>query len=243
MGRKLYRVPLDFDAPIGKVWQGYITPPEFQFPKCGDCDGEGYGPEARAIANTFYAHMIPGGWDGPGSDGRKRAEALAWADKLGQAEVDNLITKGRLRVWRDGKWRKEKRTADDVNELQRRGGLDTHDAVNRWILVEFRCKKLAITIECPTCGGQGDIATDEQRAAAEAWTWTEPPTGDGYQLWETTSEGSPSGPVFDTLEALCEWAADNATTFASARATAAEWRAMLDKDFVFHDAGNGQVFI
>ena len=33
----------------------------------------------------------------------------------------------------------------------------------------------------------------------------EPPKGDGYQLWETTSEGSPASPVFETLDKLCEW--------------------------------------
>lgn len=91
MGRELRRVPLDFDAPIGKVWEGYITPPEFQFPKCADYDGEGYGPEARAIASTFYAHMIPGGWDGPGSGGRKRADALSWNDKLAVTNVGRFI--------------------------------------------------------------------------------------------------------------------------------------------------------
>lgn len=31
-----------------------------------------------------------------------------------------------------------------------------------------------------------------------------PPKGDGYQLWETTSEGKPMSPVFATLDELCE---------------------------------------
>ena len=33
----------------------------------------------------------------------------------------------------------------------------------------------------------------------------EPPTGDGYQLWETVSEGSPVSPVFVTPEHLAQW--------------------------------------
>lgn len=33
----------------------------------------------------------------------------------------------------------------------------------------------------------------------------EPPKGEGYQLWEDTSEGSPMSPVFETPEALADW--------------------------------------
>lgn len=47
--------------------------------------------------------------------------------------------------------------------------------------------------------------------------------GDGWQLWETTSEGSPQSPVFATADELAEWAAHNATVFASVTATKAEW--------------------
>ena len=51
-------------------------------------------------------------------------------------------------------------------------------------------------------------------------------------------------PVFATLEELCAWAADNATTFASFRATAEEWREMLDGGIVHHrDAEKGHVYL
>ena len=69
-----------------------------------------------------------------------------------------------------------------------------------------------------------------------------PPTGDGYQLWETTTEGSPKSPVFATLDELCEWCTDNATTFADNKITKERWRAMLDADFVFHQDGDA-IFI
>jgi hypothetical protein len=45
-------------------------------------------------------------------------------------------------------------------------------------------------------------------------------------------------PVFATLEELCEWCADNATTFGSSRATKEEWMQMLDSKFVYHQEGN-----
>lgn len=69
-----------------------------------------------------------------------------------------------------------------------------------------------------------------------------PPPGAGYQMWETTSEGSPQSPVFKTLDALCEWCAENATTFGDWTASAAEWRAMFENGLVYHQEGCG-VFI
>jgi hypothetical protein len=66
----------------------------------------------------------------------------------------------------------------------------------------------------------------------------EPPKGDGYQLWETTSEGSPVSPVFKTLDELCEWCERYATTFARFKATKEQWKQMLSDDFVFHKEDN-----
>lgn len=70
----------------------------------------------------------------------------------------------------------------------------------------------------------------------------EPPEGEGFQLWETTSEGSPVSPVFKTLDELCEWCEDNATTFGPYKATKEQWKSMLDDNFVCHIEGNA-IFI
>lgn len=70
----------------------------------------------------------------------------------------------------------------------------------------------------------------------------EPPEGEGYQLWETTSEGSPVSPVFESLERLCEWCEKNATTFGNLTATKGEWMKMLDDGFVCAKLGNA-IFI
>ena len=51
----------------------------------------------------------------------------------------------------------------------------------------------------------------------------DPPSGDGYQLWETTSEGSPISPVFETLEELAKWCEDGATIFGSEKLSYDEW--------------------
>jgi hypothetical protein len=66
----------------------------------------------------------------------------------------------------------------------------------------------------------------------------DPPTGDGFQLWETTSEGSPQSPVFKTIDELCAWCESNATTFGSFKASKEKWKEMLSKDFVHHQEGN-----
>ena len=60
------------------------------------------------------------------------------------------------------------------------------------------------------------------------------------QLYESTTEGTPLSPVFkaDELEALCAWAAENATTFATCKTTKEEWFRMLSNDLVYHQSGN-----
>ena len=53
--------------------------------------------------------------------------------------------------------------------------------------------------ECQTCDGHRRLATPEQRAILEV------PVGEGWQVWETVSEGAPITPVFPTAEALIDW--------------------------------------
>lgn len=66
----------------------------------------------------------------------------------------------------------------------------------------------------------------------------DPPEGDGYQLWETTTEGAPVSPVFKTPEELAEWCEENATVFANIRATKEEWLEMIRDGFVAKLCGN-----
>jgi hypothetical protein len=115
-----------------------------------------------------------------------------------------------------------------------------HDASDRWHAVNKIIKAAGFTPSewgiCATCGGEAidpDVLEEY-----DAWEPYDPPTGDGYQMWETTTEGSPSSPVFATLDELCIWCEENATTFASFKATKDEWRNMLDHDFVHHKEGS-----
>lgn len=71
----------------------------------------------------------------------------------------------------------------------------------------------------------------------------EPPEGDGYQLWETTSEGSPVSPVFKTVEELAEWCEENATVFAKIKVSKEEWLKMFNGDFITFKLSDNVVVI
>jgi hypothetical protein len=173
-----------------------------------------------------------------------------WHHHLNEDDVAALIKATRLmdftHTWDNKNGWKPKDppyvpTAKEVNEWSTRGG--GHDSINCWVVVNAECDRLGYPHLCKKCNGHGDLwPSPEIKKQSEEWKMINPPTGDGYQLWETTTEGSPVSPVFTTIESLCEWCAENATTFGSATATADEWRGMLEADFVCHKQGNA-IFI
>jgi hypothetical protein len=60
---------------------------------------------------------------------------------------------------------------------------------------------------CKVCGGDGiDPAA---KASYKAWKATPPPEGPGWQLWETVSEGSPISPVLPDEEAFGRYLLDH----------------------------------
>lgn len=95
-------------------------------------------------------------------------------------------------------------TADQINEWSLRGF--GHDGINAHVVIGARCEREGFEERCPTCQGHATLeAYPGQRAEAEAWEQVDPPTGEGWQLWETTTEGSPMSPVFVTAEELAGW--------------------------------------
>jgi hypothetical protein len=100
-----------------------------------------------------------------------------------------------------------------------------HDGINCMIVVDSRCERLGAPSRCEVCEGHGIVGTPEQRETYENWVSPEPPTGDGWQMWETVTEGSPQTPVFATAEELADYCAEHATVFGRMRWTAAEWLA------------------
>lgn len=93
------------------------------------------------------------------------------------------------------------------------------------------------TIECGACDGEGrssypmrDWSKPDENGTyycqfcslGDAYIpKIEPPEGEGYQIWETVSEGSPISPVFATPEELARhmettrWGADRGTSYES----------------------------
>jgi hypothetical protein len=127
-------------------------------------------------------------------------------------------------------------TAAEVNAWSLEGW--GHDAISQGVCVKARCEREGIPHTCARCEGSGTIwPTPEIKRQYDEWVATEPPIGDGYQLWEDCSEGSPVSPVFASLEDLCTWAADHATTFGSYKATVDEWKEMLDGGIVHAKIG------
>ncbi len=206
MGRELKRVPLSFDHPIGEIWPGYLSPDYRPCPS-ENCDN-GY-TIAGAWINTI-AHLI---------------------NMIGEAgnEPDRA-----LHPWLAGlPPRPDKKPGPEAAELTaalagRPPSRFGHDALDRMSTARAIVEAAGLPEDwstCAVCGGTAQHPDDQ--TAADAWEPEEPPTGEGYQMWETTSEGFPATPVFKTLRELSEYCAANCTTFGHQTASAEGWEQML----------------
>lgn len=223
--RELKRVPLNFNAPLNVVWKGYCNPYPAKV-TCHHCEGEGVNTATLKLSRSFR----PFG-------NRNRG----WHDKITQDEVQALVDKNRLmaftHTWKKGEGQKRRSdnyipTADEVNAVQSKGLLHTHDFFNKWILVKARAERLGVYGECRWCRGNGTLPQPNPKIKKlhKKHDVGEPPTGEGYQLWETCSEGSPISPVFRNVEDLAHWCADNATVFGSEKASIEQWLKMFSTE-------------
>lgn len=135
---------------------------------------------------------------------RREAQRLAeqhnqqWCHHLNQDDVDALIADGSRWIWAGA-------TPREINE----------ESVDNWAIstrhypvIKARCAREGVPARCPSCDGKGYIEDyPGQEDDAEAWEGTDPPAGDGWQVWETVSEGSPITPVFSTPEDLARFIA------------------------------------
>lgn len=247
MSREVRRVPLDFDWPLNKVWEGFLSPDRFDEDDCPDCQN-GWAPGAQNLYDLWYGkipfdpasngstplrHDTPAvrafaernvnhapDFYGSGEiaivrEGQRLADLWngQWAHHLSQDDVNALVEADRLRdlthTWsRENGWQEKEPpvtpTAEQVNEWNIR--TMGHDGINAHVVIEARCKREGTNPTCPTCGGHSSLEKYEgQRAEAEAWEPSKPPEGEGWQLWETVTEGSPISPVFATADELAAW--------------------------------------
>lgn len=222
MGREIRRVPVGFDWPLNKVWKGFINPHERT--PCPACDGTGETIDGRVMSNLWYNHMrarLTPALLAQASDAVLRFAMVMlagppWVENIDQGDVQALVDAGRLTEFThrprtpeqaaalaaSGKfWMAEPNgyvpTAEEVNAWAKRAF--GHDAINRYVVVDARAKRMGLgDLTCPACKGEGVV----QDAEAEAWEPTDPPTGEGWQMWETVSEGSPVTPAFATSDEL-----------------------------------------
>ena len=140
-----------------------------------------------------------------------------WEYHLIQADIDALIAEGRLwdltHRWtpEDG-WTPVDPRPTVTPLIVRAWSMQGigHDSTNCYVCVKARCEREGEEVTCQRCGGEGDEwPSKAHKALAEAWEPIEPPTGDGYQVWETVSEGSPLTPVFATPGELADWCVAN----------------------------------
>ncbi len=245
MSRQLKRVPLDFDWPLHIIWKGYINP--YSSTKCKVCDGSGFNKETKKLSDDWYTYLRTDGQEG-------------WEYYLEQEEIQALVDAGRLmnftHIPRNAEQLEivKKKIADggnswlsfnngyipsakEVNEWARKSF--GHDSINHNICVEVRAKRLGFYGVCPLCEGNGYYWCDDKyEKLYDEFEWIEPPIGEGYQLWENCSEGSPISPVFKSFNELCAWAEENATTFAHFKTTKKEWEKMIANNFVYHKENN-----
>jgi hypothetical protein len=144
---------------------------------------------------------------------RRNAERLAalWNNglmhHLDQDDVDALIAADALKafthLWTSEGWKPnpdaKTPTAYEVNAW----GLNDMSGPNCGVVIKARCDRAGEPERCATCNGETDSwPSEEERSAYENWTRTEPPVGDGWQMWETVSSGSPITPVYTSAEEL-----------------------------------------
>lgn len=196
--REARRVPLDFDHPIGQTWPGYLA--KWRDCPSAECDN-GYttaGQWLSCIVRTL----------GGLATSARSGQLHPWEERIalnpGKAPGEDMVDlvkglSGDSEI-RFGSFR----AYTAAQTIMRAAGVDPET----WGI-------------CPVCHGHSIHPDDFE--VSEAWEGTEPPVGDGWQLWETTSEGSPVSPVFASAEELATWCETGATWFADLRWTAAEW--------------------
>ncbi len=181
MGREIKRVPLDFGWPLGETWSGYL-PPDWRKCPSPDCDN---------------GSTVAGKW----------VEAIIYPLLM----LDEPDCGRGMHPWLQAiQLQPDRPPSSDIKAFcmalaGRESSFLGHDAIDHWHALKVIVRAAGLPDDyftCKVCSGHA--IHPEDLAASEAWTRTEPPAGDGWQMWETVSEGSPITPVFATREKLVE---------------------------------------
>jgi len=249
--RTIKRVPLNFNWTLNQAWKGYLNPYK-AYLDCKACDSSGMNPKTKKLSDDWYTHLRTDGLDGWGKHlEQEDVQALIDGDRLWdftrtpRNEEQLKIVKEKL-ARGENSWLPFNNgyvpTAEEVNNWNKKGF--GHDSINQWICVEARAKRMGIYGYCEHCKGEGYIpVSNELVKLHEEWKKYEPPTGPGYQLWETCSEGSPISPVFETPEMLAKWCVDGATIFATEKLSYDKWLELIKTEDKDNEMDNASLMI
>jgi hypothetical protein len=234
MGREIRRVPVDFDWPLNKVWEGFCNPlhkpcPAEETDMCiagstpagkwldalvrmialigEQAVAEPYADRLRARGQIF-PHPYLTGWPQAPRVELPRAEHQRLRAIENDAERQRAVMRS-LAAHPSRLLPFTEEMATLVTGLA--GGEKPHflqGCEYSWKIEQTLRKAAGIAEEARwgTCKVCDGHAIDPAvREAWEAWEKTPPPAGEGWQLWETVSEGSPVSPVFPTREAFVDY--------------------------------------
>lgn len=125
-----------------------------------------------------------------------RINHLMWDS---ESRLDNVVSFKDRREWLE-------LTSGLAGRKPFNGQVEGHDSCDAWVALGKVVEAAGLPDDwgwCKHCGGSG--IAPETREACEAWEKTEPPRGEGWQVWETVTEGSPVSPVFPTADELFFW--------------------------------------
>lgn len=223
MGRELYRVPLDFDWPLNKPWSGFINPHYKPCPEDQKTCFHGITAGALWLETvTRLMCMIAEDARTVQGNGMPPHPYLTSMGSKPTYDVPAYVTEGlepgRARmaaVYRYCERRTDAeamiRPSNDFLQImdgllgapESPAGFDSY----RDYKLYFKLLETAGLPKgwgtCPVC--KGDHLDPAVADVYHAWTRTPPPSGSGWQLWETVSEGSPISPVFETQEFFIQY--------------------------------------
>lgn len=210
MGREVKRVAMDFDWPLKKIWEGFINP---HYRKCPHC--EAGSTTAHRRLESLVRLILLSGEDTVRKRGTVPHPYFDWY-ALGDSQ-SKVVSSDMLEL------------AEGLSERKLEDSLFGFDSTAAWRATNKIIKAAGLDEDWGTCKHcKGDAIAAEVKEAYDAWQETEPPSGEGWQMWETTSEGSPISPPFETPEALARWLADNnASAFGHNGASYESWLGMI----------------
>lgn len=214
MGREVRRVPLDFEWEIGELWDGYLLPDRLHEIPCSTCSGSGSTPELDWLSKIAY--VLCGLADDSTDAARGRPMHPYLTPMRGISYGHKSDRPGpKFAEFVDG-------LVGDKVPGDSPFGRDVHRMIPALREAAGLPEKWGY---CPDCTGQGsNEAWPGQREEAEAWVPSGPPTGEGWQLWNTTTEGHPMTPVFASAEELAQHCATvGVSWFGHTTATAEQW--------------------